>query len=459
MSNRKWTPTYVQQGFPAEVREHRRSEGNNPDVKPTHSWLREHGFSGIQGYAVRQGKTVDEVLLDECGFEHRERKSLPGTHAETKQLIHTWLQDEDEEFGRLNDTSVGNAWTHMRKLMEVSREELGSSNLLRPARASAGKNIRLTLDLFRGLNDKFLSEGTRYNYASTLASFYEYLELVGEVESNPAEMVLPRMGWSYNRESPKQRLTPRQVRDCWEATKEIDEEALVELDPEDLRKHLVDKTLLLCLAGCGHRTSDTLVVNAHEDLILDRDDPRVCFDEGRKNGPGTTPIMAGLDYFRQYIELLDEAGYEMLFPSERSEDGTRSDTWVRDRIESIVLMSDCPTGRSRRQSTSVSSGSMNILMPTRHILPRSRTLRRHSRVRLRKLLTSTILLAIVLGTTFASLLTSTSRLHSRLMLSSLLRRLLRPAIPTPMTRIARPLLETSSARGYPALLPPACRSS
>jgi len=336
MTDPKWTLAYVQQRFSAEVRERRRSEGKNPDVKPTHTWLREHGFSGIQGYAERQGKTVDEVLLDECGFEPRERKSLPGTHAETKQLIHTWLQDEDEEFGRLNDTSVGNAWTHMRKLIEVSQEELGTSNLLRPARAPDGKNVRLMLDLFRGLNANYPSEGARYNYASTLAAFYEYLELIGEVESNPAEMVLPRMGWSYNRESPEQTLTPRQVRDCWEATKGIDEETLAELGPEELRERLVEKVLLLCLAGCGHRTGDTLVVNAREDVILDGDDPRVCFDKERKNGPGTTPIMAGLDYFRQYIELLEEAGYEMLFPSDRSADGARSDTWVRDKIESIV---------------------------------------------------------------------------------------------------------------------------
>jgi hypothetical protein len=336
MSDRKWTPGYVQQRFPAEVRELRRADGKDPDVKPTHQWLREHGLSGIQGYAERQEKTVDEVLLDECGFEPRERKPLPGTHAETKQLIHKWLQDEDEEFNRLNDTSVGNAWTHMRRLMEISREALGSTNLLRPARAPAGKNVRLTLDLFRKMNGELEAEGARYNYASTLVSFYEYLEMIGEVDSNPAEKVLPRMGWSYNRESPEQTLTPAQVQECWEATRSIDDGALEDLDAEDLRELLVEKVLLLCLAGCGHRTSDPLITNAQEDVILDRGDPRVCFDAKRKNGRGTTPIMAGLDYFEQYIELLEETGHEMLFPSDLSEDGTRSDAWVRNKIEEIV---------------------------------------------------------------------------------------------------------------------------
>ena len=52
----------------------------------------------------------------------------------------------------------------------------------------------LGYDLFRSMNDEFESEGTRYNYASTLDKFYEYLEMIGEVDSNPVESVLPRMG-------------------------------------------------------------------------------------------------------------------------------------------------------------------------------------------------------------------------------------------------------------------------
>jgi hypothetical protein len=220
--------------------------------------------------------------------------------------------------------------------MEISRDALGSSNLLRPARAPSGKNVRLTVDLLGAMNDEFKSEGTRYNYASTLGKFYEYLEMFGEVDSNPVEKVLPRMGWTYTRESPANTLTPEQVQECWKATKSIDEESVEDLDTETLRERLVEKVLLLSLAACGERTSEPLMINAHEDIILDPSDPRVCFDHERKNDAGTVPIMAGLDYFEQYIELLDEEGYEMLFPSEQSADGTRSGTWVGDRIEEIV---------------------------------------------------------------------------------------------------------------------------
>ncbi|SDJ59280.1 site-specific integrase [Natronorubrum texcoconense] len=340
MTALKWTSEYVQRKFPDDVREVRRAEGENPDVKPTHKWLREHGLIGIQGYAERHDKTVDDVLLNECGFDSRKRKPLPGTHGETKQLVRKWLEDEDTAFSRLGDTSIKSAWSHMRKLMEISQDALGSSNLLRPARAPKGKNIRLTLDLFRAMNEELESEGSRYNYASTLKSFYGYLEMTGEVDSNPAEAVLPRMGWSYTRESPEIALKPAQVRKCWEATESVDEDTLEELGSAELRELLTQKILLLCLAGCGQRTSDPLITHAKEDIILDPADPRICFDEERKNGQGTTPIMAGLDYFEEYIGLLEEEGYEMLFPSEDSEDGTRSDGWVRNEVEKIVDRAD-----------------------------------------------------------------------------------------------------------------------
>lgn len=336
MSDRKWTPDYVKTVFPAEIRELRRKDGKNPDVKPTHEWLRDNGFIGIQNFADRKNKTVDDVLLDDCGFESRKQKPLPGTHAETKQLVHKWLQDEDKEFKELNSTSIANAWTHMRRLMEIAGDAFGSNNLLRPARASPGKNVRLTLALFRAMNDELASEGARQNYGTTLSKFYEYLLLLGEVKSNPAKKALQKMNWTYNRTQPERALTPKQVRMCWAETEPVNGDSINEFSTKTMRKVMEEKVLFLLLAGCGARTSDPLIINAQEDIIFSPDDPRICFDDDRKNGPGTVPIMAGLDYFDRYVGLLDEEGQEMMFPSEVSEDGTRSDAWVRSKISTIV---------------------------------------------------------------------------------------------------------------------------
>lgn len=326
MTDRKWTEEYVKHRFPAEVREQRRMQGKDPDIKPRHTWLRENGHSGIQNYADRQGKTVDDVLLEECGFEPRERKPLPGTHAETKKLIKRWLEDEEDEFGRINDTTVGNTWTYMRRLLEICQDKLGSSNLLRPARAPPGEDVQLTLKIFRGLNEELESEGARFNYGSALDKFYEYLEMIGKVDSNPAGVLLHRMGWTHEREPPEMVPTPKQVRKCWAATETIEE-----------------KIIIISLAGCGMRTGDLLIIDAREDVQLKLIDPQICLDDRRKNLQGTVPIIVGMDYLETYIEILDEEEEDWngaLFPSDLSEDGTRSDGWVRARVEEIVERAD-----------------------------------------------------------------------------------------------------------------------
>lgn len=319
--SRKWTEEYVQERFPAEVNEIRQSEGKKPNIKPLHSWLREHGFTGIQNYASRRNKTVDDVLLNECEFEPRERKPLPGTHAETKRLVRQWLEAEITDFSRLRTSSTGNEWTCMRKLIKICKEKLGSGNLIRPARAPPGKDVQLTIKIFRGLNEELESEGARYNYASSLDYFYDYLDLIGKADSNPARDLLPRMGWTYEREPPEMVLTPQQVRSCWEVTETLEE-----------------KILILCLAGCGLRTNGLLIIKACEDVHYDRADPIITLDDQRKNLQGTVPIMVGVGYFEKYIEQLatDDDWNGMLFPSELSEDGSRSDTWVREQIEDIV---------------------------------------------------------------------------------------------------------------------------
>lgn len=319
MTRKQWTDAYVKNRFPARVRKQLQAEGRDPEIKPTHEWLNQHGYSGIQGYANRNNTTVDEVLVNICGFIKARRQPLPVNHPETKKLIEQWLSDEDNEFSRWGDVSVDNAWSHLRKMLEISREQLGSTNLLRPARAESGKNVRLTLDLMKGLNATLESEGSRYNYASTLSDFYEYLVMIGEADANPLELVLPRMGWTYSRNGPGEILEAVQVRRCWDAT-----------------ETLLEKIILLTIAATGARTGDLRVINAVKDIRLELSDPVIHYGKERKNGPGTVPLLVGHQYYEVYIDQLERNGYEMLLPSERSQNGTRSDNWIRERVEEIV---------------------------------------------------------------------------------------------------------------------------
>ncbi len=321
----KWTEEYVRRQFPARVRELRQQEGLRPDEKPTHEWINNHGFSGIQGYASRVGKTVDEVLLEECEFDERSCKPLPGHHAETKRLVNEWLEKEDESFQRWDDTTVTDARTHIRKLLEISMEQLGSDNLLRPARASKQEGVQLVEKLFTGLNEHLESSGARYNYGTSLSSFYRYLVTYDEADHNPAEVLLPRMGWKYERQSPAYELTPSQVRNCWEATESLQE-----------------KVLLLMLAAAGLRPDDTTIPDARDDVVLERGRAHIRLEKARKNGPGKVALMAGREYVDVYLEELAQRDdwNGKLFPSEQSASGARTTAWIRSQVDQIVTRAD-----------------------------------------------------------------------------------------------------------------------
>lgn len=315
----KWTETYVRRQFPVLVAEELRAEGKSPEIKPTHQWLREHGHLGIQGYASRNDKTVDEVLLEECGFEPRVDRSLPGSHSKTISLVRQWLNDEEETFSRLTDTR--NARTHISRVMEMAQESLGSVDLVRFGREPSGVAVRNAIDLFNQMDDELETEGACYNYGSTLVQFLDYLRLLREIEDHPVEEVLARMDWTYKRQNKELHLDPDQVARAWEAAETPEEHALV-----------------VVISFAGIRPADVTLVYV-EDLRLDRADPRIEFDEDRKNGRGSAAILAGVDVIEEYLNYLEDEWDDWngaLFPSKRSADGTRSTSWIANRINEIV---------------------------------------------------------------------------------------------------------------------------
>ena len=96
----RWTEERLRTRFPGKVREERRAEGLDPDVRPTQEWLRDHGYSGIEGFARRNDMSVTEVLEDICGFDPRPSKPLEIDHAETRRLVEEWLEVEQDIFNQ-----------------------------------------------------------------------------------------------------------------------------------------------------------------------------------------------------------------------------------------------------------------------------------------------------------------------------------------------------------------------
>lgn len=318
----RWTEDRLRTKIPAKIREERRAEGLDPDVRPTHEWLRDNGYSGIGGFARRNDMSVTEVLEDICGFEPPPPKPLNINHAETRRLMEEWLEVEQNVFNQWGEQRISDARTHIRKLADVAYEDLGSTDLLRIVRADSADQSRLLIRLFTGLAQRVEKQGTESNYTRTLERWADYLALMEEIENHKVGDVRKMMGYTYERRSPEHVLDSQQVRACWRA---CDDE-------------LEFQALLVILAAAGNRRAEPTDIKVSQ-LRLDRDDPYIVFDEDRKTGAATVPIMAGVEVIKAWIEQLEAKEWwdgKWLFPSKKSKDGSRPPGWVNNVIETLV---------------------------------------------------------------------------------------------------------------------------
>lgn len=307
--------------FPAKVREQRRAEGYDPDIRPTQEWLRDHGYSGIEGFARRNNMSVSEVLEDICGFEPPPEKPLNIDHVETRQSVEAWLEKESDVFHQWGDARVQDARTHFRTLAKVAYDELGSTNLLRLLRADSPADTDLIIRLFSGLDSHVKTQGAQSNYTRSLEKWADYLEIREEVENHKVGKIREQMGYTFERKSPEHNLKPKQIRKCWHATESLEE-----------------KALLIILAAAGTRRSEPTDTEVSQ-MRLDQDDPHILFDDDRKTDAATVPIMAGAEVIEAWIEEIktkDHWDGKWLFPSKKSRDGSRSSGWVNNTIERIV---------------------------------------------------------------------------------------------------------------------------
>lgn len=317
----RWTEDKLRTKFPAKVREERRAEGLDPDVRPTQEWLRDHGYSGIEGFARRNDMSVTEVLKDICGFDPRPKKALGINHAETRRLVEEWLEVEQNVFHQWDDSRVQDARTHFRTLAQVAYDELGSTNLMRLVRSDPPANVDLIMRLFLALGSEMETQGSQSNYTRSLERWADYLALREEIEDHKIGEVRKMMGYTYERRSPEHNLEPKQIRTCWREAETLEEKALI-----------------VILIAAGTRRAEPTNIKVSQ-LRLDRHDPYIVFDDDRKTGAATVPIMAGVAVIEAWLERLEELDHwdgEWLFPSKKSRDGSRPPGWVNNTIGEIV---------------------------------------------------------------------------------------------------------------------------
>jgi integrase len=267
-----------------DIKELLREAGFDPEVKPTHEWLNMNGFSGIQNYARRNDKTVDEVLYDELGFSESQF-DYEIDHPQTERLIRRFMTENKDELGVWGESSIPSKRSGIKKIAACSRKVFGSDNLLRPARQSPEVAREMFLKLCAQLEED-VGEGSCNNYANVLNKFYDYLVEIEYIEKNYFEPIYRKKNYQAKREAPKEADIP--------SAKEV---RTLFTNGDDILK-----TAVLLLAGAGDRPQK-VVERTVADLDLDRTDPQIYSGSDNKTGPSANALMAGREFLQNIAEL------------------------------------------------------------------------------------------------------------------------------------------------------------
>jgi integrase len=345
------TLAQLKEDFEPRVREELLAQGKDPEVKPTHRWLRKNGFWGVFTYCRARDETVDEILINELGFDERPSKPLPGHSVETKKQLHSFITEESDIFNRVNRSTLEDLPTHMRTLMRLCIETHGHADLMKIARMNPREQFFALRDLFKSLEEHHETQGTAYNYASTLVAFYDWLEIRGIIDTHRAAEIRDRFDWEYQREGPSYVLTTDEVWQLWKAT-----------------QTLVEKVIIILMFAAGLRPADIQVLT-EDQIYLDPDDPRFEFGADRKNGPGKPVLLAGDDILKRHLELLkqDPDWNGAILPSDQSESGSRSYDFIKSRFDDVVDRSDVTIDRDDYTLTPTAGRDfyMNLLAEAR----------------------------------------------------------------------------------------------
>lgn len=310
----------LKEGFTSRVKEELLAQGKDPDVKPTHRWLRENKFWAVFTYCRGREETVDEILLNELGFDERPTKPLPSHSTETKQLLHDFFAEEAEIYNRVNGTTIDDLSTHMRTLMDLSLDTFGHADLMKIARMSHREQFFALRDLFESLQNHHETEGSAYNYATTLVEFYDWLEVRGEIDDHRAAEMRARFDWEYERTGPSYVLTTDEIYQLWQATRTLSE-----------------KVIIILLFAAGLRPDDIRTLT-DDGIYLDPADPHLEFGPERKNGVGAPVLLAGDHILKRHLEILKQNPdwNGAILPSDEAESGVRSYHYIRSRFDDVV---------------------------------------------------------------------------------------------------------------------------
>lgn len=307
----------------AEIAPDLRREDRDPHSdRPSYQWLADHGYSGL-AYALREKHdlTVKEFFLDVVELNADER-ATGGTYdwgivdARTIDALTGFLQEG--EWDRLAESTLQARRSYLKKYVTTYARLHETSDLLTPLEEP--ENLRPERDrvraVFRDLESELSTDRSRLKYVNAVQQWYQYLLDYDSAEFDPTRSLESR----YDPEpADNASLDAHQIRAILDVTESV-----------------AERLVVMALAGWGLRRSEVASLHISQ-IRLTETDPFIEFDE-RKNGPGTVPIIYGLDVLSDRVTELESDsewnGY--LFPSSQSDKGHRTGGTIGNRFERLA---------------------------------------------------------------------------------------------------------------------------
>ena len=303
--------------------------------KPTHSWLRDHGFRPLL-YALREyhDRTFAEFWREDLELDAVESGYDWATnHERTIEALESFLTSRRERKG-LADSSIDTLRYRLNRYVAAYCEENDTDDLVTPVARDgdipAYKAVEACWAAFDRLHADLDGGQTKRRIHLAVSNWYAHLVRRKWAAVNPADGLDDEFDWSNGNDDDTDTpcLATEHVRALYKAA-----------DDQE------DRLLVLALCAWGLRPNEVASLRARQ-FVLDvstDEIPYITFEE-RKNGPGEVSLLFGKevleDRLAMFADYEDWDGY--LFPSPHASGDSISRWTVWNRFTQLADQAGLP---------------------------------------------------------------------------------------------------------------------
>jgi len=312
------------------------ADGLDPDQeKPTHIWLREHGFRPLL-YALREyhDMTFGEFWHEALELESKEiGYNWATNHDRTIEALESFLTSRRERKG-LADSSIDTLRYRLNRYVAAYCDENDTDDLVTPVARDSDvpdyKAVDACWAAFDRLHDDLDGSQTKRRIHLVVSNWYAHLVRRKWAAVNPADGLNEEYDWSNDTDDDADTpcLATEHVRALYQAAD----------GPED-------RLLVLALCAWGLRPNEVARLHIRQFVLDVSEDevPYIAFEE-RKNGPGEVSLFYGREVLEERLARFadhdDWDGY--LFPSPHASGGPISRWTVWNRFTQLADRASIP---------------------------------------------------------------------------------------------------------------------